>query len=98
MAGNLTRRPQAETDLEEIWLFIASDNIVAADRLLDRIGNGFQMLAENPQAGRHRPELGRNIRSFPVGNYVLFYEAFPNGVDIVRVLHGARDITPEDLD
>lgn len=98
MAGNLTRRPQAETDLEEIWLFIASDNITAADRLLDRIGNAFQMLAENPQAGRQRPELGMSIRSFPVGTYVLFYEAFPNGVELVRVLHGARDITPEHLD
>ncbi|WP_245311401.1 type II toxin-antitoxin system RelE/ParE family toxin [Bradyrhizobium pachyrhizi] len=77
---------------------MASDNVTAADRLLDRIGNAFQTLAENPRAGRQRSELGRSIRSFPVGNYVLFYEAFPNGVEIVRVLHGARDITPEDLD
>ncbi|MCS3729201.1 type II toxin-antitoxin system RelE/ParE family toxin [Bradyrhizobium betae] len=98
MAGNLSRRPQVETDLEEIWLFIASDNIGAADRLLDRIGNTFQMIAENPQAGRHRPELGMGIRSFAVGHYVVFYEAFPNGVEIVRVLHGARDIAPNDLD
>ncbi|KWV58167.1 plasmid stabilization protein [Bradyrhizobium macuxiense] len=90
--------PRAETDLDEIWLFIASDNIAAADRVVDRIGNIFQMLAENPLAGRQRPELGMSIRSFPAGNYVLFYEAFPNGVEIVRVLHGARDITPEDLD
>ncbi|WP_245334863.1 type II toxin-antitoxin system RelE/ParE family toxin [Bradyrhizobium mercantei] len=72
--------------------------MAAADRVVDRIGNIFQMLAENPLAGRQRPELGMSIRSFPVGNYVLFYEAFPNGVEIVRVLHGARDITPEDLD
>jgi len=98
MAGNLARRPQAEADLEEIWLFIASDNIGAADRLLDRIGDVFRMLAENPQAGRQRPELGMNIRSFAVGNCVAFYEAFPNGVEIVRVLHGARDIAPGDLD
>ncbi|WP_092229249.1 type II toxin-antitoxin system RelE/ParE family toxin [Bradyrhizobium sp. Gha] len=98
MAGNLARRPRVETDLEEIWLFIASDNITAADRLIDRIGNTFQMLAENPQAGRQRPELGRSIRSFAVGNYVVFYEAFPNGAEIVRVLHGARDIAPADLD
>ncbi|MHC6157744.1 type II toxin-antitoxin system RelE/ParE family toxin [Bradyrhizobium elkanii] len=66
--------------------------------MLDRIGNDFQMLAENPPAGRQRPELGMKIGSFTVGNYVLFYEAFQNGVEIVRVLHGARDITPKDLD
>ena len=98
MASNLSRRPQAETDLEEIWLFIAADSISAADRLLDRIASIFEMLAENPGAGRQRPELGMSIRSFAVGNYIIFYEALPNGADIVRVLHGARDILPEDLD
>ncbi|MGN8544564.1 type II toxin-antitoxin system RelE/ParE family toxin [Bradyrhizobium sp. C9] len=36
--------------------------------MLDRIGNAFQMLAENPRAGRQRPELGMKIRSFTVGN------------------------------
>ncbi|WFU31198.1 type II toxin-antitoxin system RelE/ParE family toxin [Bradyrhizobium brasilense] len=46
--------------------------------MLDRIGNDFQMLAENPPAGRQRPELGMKIRSFTVGNHVLFYEAFQN--------------------
>jgi toxin ParE1/3/4 len=98
MANKLSRRPQAEIDLEEIWLFIAADNIAAADRLLDRIGSVFEMLAENPGAGRHRPELGKSVRSFAVGNYIIFYEAVPNGADIVRVLHGARDILPEDFD
>jgi toxin ParE1/3/4 len=57
MGNNLSRRTQAEIDLEEIWLFIAADNIAAADRLLDRIGSIFEMLAENPLAGRLRPEL-----------------------------------------
>lgn len=98
MASDLSRRPQAEIDLEEIWLFIAADNVAAADRLLDRIGGVFEMLAENPEAGRQRPELGRSIRSFAVGNYVIFYEAVSNGAEIVRVLHGARDILPEDID
>jgi toxin ParE1/3/4 len=32
------------------------------------------------------------LRSFPVGRYVIFYLAIPGGVQIVRVLHGARDI------
>ncbi|WP_249168243.1 type II toxin-antitoxin system RelE/ParE family toxin [Bradyrhizobium elkanii] len=63
--------------------------------MLDRIDNAFQMLAENPQAGRQRPERGMKIRNFTVG---MFYEVFQNGVEIVRVLHGARDITPDDLD
>jgi toxin ParE1/3/4 len=41
--------------------------------------------------GRSRPELAPNLRSFPVGQYVIFYLPLAKGVEIVRVLHGARD-------
>ena len=30
--------------------------------------------------------------NFPVGNYILFYREVPDGIDLVRVIHGARDI------
>jgi toxin ParE1/3/4 len=42
--------------------------------------------------GRSRLELAPDLRSFPVGQYVIFYLPLPKGVEIVRVLHGARDI------
>ncbi|MET0221598.1 MAG: type II toxin-antitoxin system RelE/ParE family toxin [Tardiphaga sp.] len=66
MPNSFSKSSRAEADLDQIWLFIATDNISAADRLLDRIGQTFLMLADNPQAGRERPELGRGIRSFPL--------------------------------
>ena len=50
------------------------------------------MLARNPAAGRERPELVSDLRSFLVGRYILFYRPIDDGVEIVRVLHGARDI------
>jgi len=50
------------------------------------------MLAENPLAGRVREELAPDVRSFPVGNYLLFYRPTQNGVELIRVLHGARDL------
>jgi toxin ParE1/3/4 len=50
------------------------------------------MLAENPTAGRARPELHPEIRSFPVGNYIVFYRIIPGAVDVVRVLSRFRDI------
>ena len=98
MAARLVQRPQVEADLDEIWLFIAADNPDAADRLVDRIGGVFQLLQENPQAGRQRPELGRGVRSFAVGNYVVLYLALQDAVHVVRVLHGARDITADDVE
>ena len=50
------------------------------------------LLAENPEMGRTRNDLETNLRSFPVGNYVIFYEVIVGGIEVLRVLHGARDI------
>ena len=83
--------------MDDIWQFIAADDIAAADRLLDRIGDIFRLLTDNPKAGRLRSELAPHIRSWAVGNYVVFYAVQSDGVDVVRVLHGARDITTDDL-
>ncbi len=55
------------------------------------------MLAANPLAGRARSELHEGLRSFPVGSYVVFYSPTPEGVEIVRVLHGRRDISEDDM-
>jgi toxin ParE1/3/4 len=56
------------------------------------------MLADNPLAGRARPELAAGIRSFPVGRQVIFYQPTPLSIDVVRVLHGSRDIKSDDVD
>jgi toxin ParE1/3/4 len=86
------RSPEAAEDLLEIWQYIADDNEAAADKFLNEISTTSKMLARNPKAGRERPELAPRMRSFPVGRYVLFYRPIDDGVEIVRVLHGSRDI------
>ncbi|MFG1378042.1 type II toxin-antitoxin system RelE/ParE family toxin [Xanthobacter autotrophicus] len=98
MGGEVTRSPLARLDLVEIWTFIAADSERAADRMLDRIGEAAGILAVNPAAGRARPELGDGIRSFPVGAYVIFYRMAVDGIDIVRVLAGYRDIGHGDFE
>jgi toxin ParE1/3/4 len=42
--------------------------------------------------GRTRDELAPGIRSFPFSRYLLFYLPISDGIDVVRVLHGARDV------
>ena len=42
--------------------------------------------------GRKRDELLPNLRSFPVGSYLIFYHPINQGIEVVRVLHGSRDI------
>jgi toxin ParE1/3/4 len=71
MPGEILRRPQARLDLIDIWNYIVDDNDAAADRMLDRIEGVLQMLSEQPKAARERPGLAPELRSFPVGNYLL---------------------------
>ena len=86
------RTPQSRSDLVEILLYIRRDNRRAARRLLDTINDKPQLLAEFPGLGQRREELGRFLRSFPIGNYLLFYRPAPDGIHLIRVLHGARDL------
>lgn len=79
----------------DIWKYIAAENEPAATRVVARINGVFEMLGLQPEAGRRRPELGEGLRSFPAGSYVVFYQIGRSGVDIVRVLHGHRDITDD---
>ena len=85
-------QPRAKADLSEIWEFIADDSDDQADAFIDLIDQKFQLLAQQSGLGRRRDELAEGLRSFGVGRYVIFYLPIPGGVQIVRVLHGARDI------
>jgi toxin ParE1/3/4 len=79
-----TRSHRAEEDLIEIWTFIAQDN-VGADEACGQ-------LAEHPLMGPARPDLAAELRYFIVGSYLILYREAPAGVEIVRVVHGARHL------
>ena len=84
--ASVLKTARAETDLDDIWLFVAADNMRAADALIDSIAESASRLAEHPLMGRARPELAAALRSFPEGRYVLFYRPVPTGIELVRVL------------
>jgi toxin ParE1/3/4 len=89
------RTPQANLDLLEIWDYIDRDNTPAADKLVRRIDEAFATLARNPQMGALHEEYRPGLRTFAVGNYIIFYRAMDDGIEVYRVLHGARRL--EDL-
>jgi toxin ParE1/3/4 len=82
----------AITDLEHIHDFVAHHSLSAVARVVALIRERCFLLVENPLMGRSRPELAPGLRSFPVGTYVIFYFPIQGGVEIVRVINGARDI------
>lgn len=92
--ARILRRPRAVEDITDIWDYIADDSLDQADAWVDRLTEQFQVLAEQPLMGRLRGELAPRVRSLPFGRYVIFYVPLDDGIDVVRVLHSARDIDP----
>lgn len=95
--SQVRKRPLAFADLADIWAFIADDSEQQADLFIDLLETKLALLATQPEMGRARPELAPGLRSFPIRRYVVFYRALRNGIEVVRVLHSARDVTPGTL-
>ena len=82
----------ANADIDEIALYILDLNPVAANHFLDALEKTCDLLAAHPGIGRLRPEFGEGVRSFSVGNYLVFYTAAKDGIDVARVIYGGRDL------
>jgi toxin ParE1/3/4 len=86
------RAPRAIADETEIWLNIAIDSPRAADRIARQIYDAEDRLARFPRLGRARDELAPGVRSWVVGDYLIYYRIEADVVIVLRILHGARDI------
>ena len=90
--------PCVEGELWTIWSFIAKDNPAAATRVIEAAHETFKNLADMPGLGMPRkfrnPKL-KGVRSCLVSefnNYLIFYRPIPEGIQVLHVYHGARDI------
>ena len=84
----------ARLDLEEIWDYIANDSIDAADRWIDKLFDGFEVIALMPGIGHRREDLTDYPVLFStVGAYLIIYRARPGQpIEIVAVTQGSRNI------
>ena len=82
----------ARRDLIDIWVGIALDSPGAADRLFDRIEARVMGLGAFPELGSLRPDIAMAARVLVEAPYLILYRILSDGVQVVRVLHGARDI------
>jgi toxin ParE1/3/4 len=91
-------RPAADADIDSQWLYLAQRNPDAARRFLIGCRAAFELLAERPGIGRNYgltdPALA-DVRRWIVPGFrrhLIIYRPVPDGVEIIRVLHGSRDI------
>ncbi len=91
MARVVLRRA-AIGDLREIASYIARDNPERAESFVDEIEAACQVWADVPLAGSDRSDIDVGLRSFPHGNYVIFYRPRTDGISVVHVIHSKRDV------
>lgn len=93
MSWSLRKAEKALDDLTDIHDYIAADNPAAADKLVRQLLDAFDNTAEFPEMGRAADEIRPGLRLLTRGNYLLIYRLLPDEkiVELVRVVHGARD-------
>jgi toxin ParE1/3/4 len=92
----LVRRRRAVEDIDEHAAYIAGHNTRAAYRFLDKVEETFDVLCRHPRIGSRRfDHIVPGLRAWPISNfesYVVLYFAAPSAVQVVRVVHAARDL------
>jgi toxin ParE1/3/4 len=85
--------PEALADLQDIWVYIAKDNLAAADQLESDIYEACALLVKSPQLGHKRTDLTREpVLFWPVrGHYLVIYLLATKPLKVVRILHAGRD-------
>jgi len=88
----LFRTRQAEIDLLEIWDYIAKDNLTAADKLIRRLDERSHELLDNIELGPARDDIVKGMRHLVMDNYLILYRIKNDDIEVVRYLHGARNL------
>ena len=91
-SGRVEITPAAREDLHQIWEYIAERKPAAADRIVSKLSRAFDLLTTFSGMGDDCADLGRGLRSWPVKPYLVFFRPTGGGIEVIRILHGARDL------
>ena len=90
--AKVIRTPAAVRDLAAITDWIANDNLDAALRFYDEVDRVLGLIARYPMLGEAVDHLAPGLRRHMLGEHLLFYRLIGDQIELIRVLHGARDI------
>jgi toxin ParE1/3/4 len=85
----------AAEDLIGIWETIAVQNPPAADKLLRKLDQRIDSLFDMPERGVPRDDLSPGVRILIEGKYLIFYRVQNSKVVVLRVIHGAKDLSKQ---
>ncbi|MEA5534485.1 type II toxin-antitoxin system RelE/ParE family toxin [Crocosphaera sp. XPORK-15E] len=84
--------PEATEDLDEIFDYFASKNVEAGERFVITFEKKCEKLLQFPNMGRSYGDIEPSLRGIPLDNYIILYRLIGNGVEIVRVVSGYRNL------
>ncbi|MBC6422428.1 MAG: type II toxin-antitoxin system RelE/ParE family toxin [Hormoscilla sp. SP5CHS1] len=90
--SNYIISPLASRDLDKIFDYFVSRNIEAGERFVEEFEKKCRNLVEFPNMGRSYAEIKPSLRGIPIEGYIILYRVIENGVEIVRVVSGYRDL------
>ena len=82
----------AVEDLNNICEFIAQNSVKSASKLFDAIRQKCKLVAGFPNMGKSYELLANDLRGFFVDDYIIFYYPRQDGIDVVRIAYGKRDL------
>jgi toxin ParE1/3/4 len=82
----------AKDDLNEVWFSIALSSMDSADRTVEAILEVSRLHVRFPNMGLSRDDLRLGLRCFTVSSYVVYYQPVESTIEILRILHGARNV------
>ncbi|MCH7726976.1 MAG: type II toxin-antitoxin system RelE/ParE family toxin [Planctomycetes bacterium] len=91
--SKIIRSSRSKADVLKSAQYIAekSGSVELAERWMETVDEKLEFLVSHPMAGESRPDLGSGTRASAVGNYIIFYRRIDDGIEVSRILHGARD-------
>lgn len=98
MTARAVIRPEASRDLDEQFEYLAEQSTELATRFLAAVRASVQRLVEQPDLGVSRGfthEALRDVRAWMVRGFpkhIIYYRPDPGGIEVIRLLHGSRDI------
>lgn len=93
MSYNFELSLKADHDLEEIFDYTFNES--GADQAVSYVSSFddiFPSIAKNPEIGRERNEIRRNLRSIAKEKHIIFYKVQKDKIRIIRVLHGSKNL------
>ncbi len=84
--------PEASQDLDKIFDYFASNNVEAGERFVITFENKCEKLLQFPNMGRSYQDIEPSLRGIPLDNYIILYRIIDNGIEIVRVVSGYRNL------